>query len=112
MSRNISESFDDEARDDAYLKLMSDLEIKNVSRYEEQARYLIRKKFLVIQIDNLWVKYSLDRFGCSCDVSYDSGKSFSQHSWSRLGWRKKTKEKWLPSYFAQTEADVKFGLEN
>jgi hypothetical protein len=112
MSSHGSENFDDEARDDAYFTLLDELESKNISRYEEQARQLIQRKFLILQIDNLWVKYSLDRFGCSCDVSYDSGNSYIEHSWSRLGWGRKKKEKWLPAYFAQTEADVKFGLGN
>ena len=107
-----SENFDDEARDDAYFALLDELESKNVSRYEEQAKELIKRKSLVLQIDSLWVKYSLGQLGCSCDISYDSGNSYSEHSWCRLGWGRKKKEKWLPAYFAQTEADVKFGLEN
>jgi len=112
MSGDNSENFDDEKRDDAYFAILDELESKNVSRYEEQAKELIKRKSLVLQIDNLWVRYSLDRLGCSCDVSYDSGNSYNEHSWSRLGRGRKNKEKWLPAYFAQTEADVKFGLAN
>ena len=70
------------------------------------------EKSLVIQIENFWVKYSLDRYGCSAAISHDAGESFSEHSWSRLGWSKKKKGKYLPTFLAKTETDVKFGLEN
>ena len=112
MSVNDAENFDDVERDKAYFKLFFELESKNLALYEELARNLIKQKSLVIQIDNFWVKYSLDRYGCSAAISQDAGRSFSEHSWSRLGWSKKNKEKHLPTFFAQTETDVKFGLEN
>ena len=111
MSVNDSENFDDVVRDDAYFELFFELESKNSALYEELARKLVKQKSLVIQIDNFWVKYSLDRYGCSAEVSRDSGQSFSEYSWSRLGWSKKNKEKHLPTFLAQTETDVKFGLE-
>ena len=112
MTLDNSENFDDVERDNAYFNLFFDLESKNSALYEELARKLIKQKSLVIQIDNFWVRYSLDRYGCSAEVSSDSGQSFCEHSWSRLGWSKKNKEKHLPTFLAQTETDVKFGLEN
>ena len=112
MSKDSTENLDDVARDDAYFALFEELISQNGSRYEQQARSLIENRSLVLKVDNLWVKYALDRNGCKCNVSYDSGKSFSEYAWTRLGWTRKNKEKRLPSFFAQTEADVKFGLEN
>ena len=112
MSLNNSENFDDVERDNSYFNLFFELESKNSELYKELARKLIKQESLVIQIDNFWVRYSLDRLGCSAEVSRDSGQSFSEHSWSRLGWSKKNKEKHLPTFLAQTETDVKFGLEN
>jgi hypothetical protein len=112
MSVNDSENFDDVERDDAYFDLFFELEIENAAQYEELTKRLIKEKSLVIQIENFWVKYSLDRYGCSAEISQDAGQSFSEHSWSRLGWSKKNKEKHLPTFLAQTETDLKFGLEN
>lgn len=112
MSQDDSENFDDIERDNAYFDLFFELESKNAAQYEELTRKLIKEKSLVIQIDNFWVKYTLDRYGCTSEISRDSGRSFSEHSWSRLGWGKKKKGKYLPTFLAQTETDVKFGLEN
>jgi hypothetical protein len=112
VTQNSSENLDDAVRDDAYFALFGQLISQNSSRYEEQARSLLKEKSLVLRIDNLWVEYSLDRNGCRCNISYDSGNTFSKYAWTRLGWTRKKKEKKLPSFFAQTEADVKFGLEN
>ena len=112
MPDNTSENFDDVERDNAYFDLFFELEIKNAAQYEELTRRLIKEKSLVIQIENFWVKYSLDRYGCSAAISQDAGQSFSEHSWSRLGWSKKKKGKYLPTFLAKTETDVKFGLEN
>lgn len=112
MLKNDSENFDNEARDDEYFALFCELESQNFSRYEQQAKNLIKEKTLVLQVDDLWVKYSLDRYGCFCDISRDAGTTFFNHSWSRLGWSNKKKERCLPTFFAQTETDMKFGLEN
>jgi hypothetical protein len=112
MSEIQSENFDDEVRDYAYFKLFFEIESQNAAQYQEMAKKLIKEKSLTLQIENFWVKYSLDRYGCSAKISRDAGISFSEHSWSRLGWGRKRKEKWLPSFFAKTETDVKFGLEN
>jgi hypothetical protein len=112
MSQENLENFDDVERDNAYFDLFFELEAKNAAQYEELTKRLIKEKSLVIQIDNFWVKYSLDRYGCSASISQDSGRSFSEHSWSRLGWSNKKKGKYLPTFLAKTEADVKFGLEN
>lgn len=112
MSQDSAENLDDAVRDDAYFALFGELISQNSSRYEEQASSLLKEGSLVLRVDNHWVKYALDRNGCTCDISYDSGKTFSKYSWTRLGWTRKNKEKRLPSFFAQTEADVKFGLEN
>ena len=112
MSLNNSENFDDVERDNAYFDLFFELEKKNAAQYEELTKRLIKAKSLVIQIENFWVKYSLDRYGCSAAISQDAGQSFSEHSWSRLGWSKKKKRKYLPTFLAKTETDVKFGLEN
>ncbi len=112
MEEKSLDNFDDEARDEAYFSLFLELESQNISRYEQQAKEIIKQKTLVLQVDNLWVKYSLDRYGCSCEISRDAGMTFSDHSWSRLGWSNRKKEKSLPTFFAQTETDVKFGLGN
>jgi len=112
MSVNDAENLDDVERDNAYFDLFFELEIKNAAQYEELTRRLIKEKSLVIQIENFWVKYALDRYGCSAAISQDAGQSFREHSWSRLGWSKKKKGKYLPTFLAKTETDVKFGLEN
>ena len=112
MTQENIENFDDVERDNAYFDLFFELEKKNATKYEELTKRLIKEKLLVIQIENFWVKYSLDRYGCSAAISRDAGQSFSEHSWSRLGWSKKKKGKYLPTFLAKTETDVKFGLEN
>ena len=112
MTQENPENLDDVERDNAYFDLFFELEIENAAQYEELTRRLIKEKSLVIQIENFWVKYALDRYGCSAAISQDAGQSFSEHSWSRLGWSKKKKGKYLPTFLAKTETDVKFGLEN
>jgi hypothetical protein len=112
MSNDRAENIDEVARDETYFDLYHQLESQNISRYEEQARELIKKKTLVLKVDNCWIKYSLDRQGCSSHIFQDIENTISAKSWIRLGWSRRKKERGLPSFFAKTETDVKFGLGN
>jgi len=112
MSLDRGDNFEDAARDEAYIQLYHQLESQNSSRYEELAKELINKKTLVLKVDNFWIKYSLDRKGCSSHIFQDSENAISARSWIRLGWSRKKKERELPTFFAKTETDVKFCLGN
>jgi hypothetical protein len=107
MSDRYEESLSDEARDQAYFALFAELAERNDSIYEEQATQLLRDRNLTIRLEDVWLKYSLDRVGCSCSVSED-GLSFFETSWTRLGWRKKEKIERLPFFFAKTETNHLF----
>lgn len=112
MSDNREKDIEDESRDEAYFELYHQLESQNISRYELQAKELIKKKTLALKVDDFWVKYSLDRLGCSCHIFQDLENTISVKSWTRLGWSRRKKERGLPTFFAKTETDVKFGPGN
>lgn len=112
MTDERSELFNFEARDEAYFELYSEIESQNFSRYEEQAKELLKQKSLTLKVDNYWIEYSLDRRGCSSYVHEDAENTISVRSWVRLSWGRKKKGRQLPYFFAKTETDVKFGLGN
>lgn len=112
MSDNREKNIEDESRDEAYFELYHQLESQNISRYEMQAKELIKKKTLALKVDDFWVKYSLDRLGCSSHIFQDLENTIIVKSWTRLGWSRRKKERGLPTFFAKTETDVKFGLGN
>lgn len=90
----------------AYFEYIFQLESKNQVRYESQARELIRKKKLIIEVDGALIRYKLELFGFRCEISRDSGESFQFTSWQKMRWRKSEKFAELPLLFATTEADL------
>ena len=89
-----------------YFEYIFQLESKNQARYESQARELIRKKKLTIEVDGALIRYKLELFGFRSEISRDSGESFQLTSWHKMRWRKSEKVAALPLLFATTEADL------
>ena len=100
-SKNVSSD-----SESAYFEYIFQLESKNQARYESQARELIRKKRLIIEVDGALIRYKLELFGFRCEISRDSGESFQLTSWHKIRWRKSEKVAALPLLFATTEADL------
>jgi len=100
-SKNVSSD-----SESAYFEYIFQLESKNQARYESQARELIRKKKLTIEVDGALIRYKLELFGFRCEISRDSGESFQFTSWHKMRWRKSEKVAALPLLFATTEADL------
>ena len=112
MAHSIEEVTPNSEWDDAYFAFVEELLTKNNSRYESQTFELLKSRELSLKIENVVVRYRLDRVGCSFHVSVDSGVNFSAQSWTRLGWRKSQKRQGLPLFFAKTEADLLFKDDN
>jgi hypothetical protein len=91
-----------------YFDLISTLLVENRVRYEQQARELIVIRTMKVAIHENVGLYKLDRVGCRFEISHDQEMTFTNSSWTRLGWRKKNKERYLPAFFAQTEASAIF----
>ena len=91
-----------------YFDLISTLLVENRVRYEQQARELIVIRTMKVAIHENLGLYKLDRVGCRFEISHDQEMTFTNSSWTRLGWRKKNKERYLPAFFAQTEASAIF----
>ncbi len=97
---------EDLAKERAYFSLISELLDKNKSRYENEARELIKNGKRFSNIDGCVLQFKLARVGCSFKLSGDQGKTFEERSWTRLGWRKSAKLTYLPFFFAGCEATV------
>lgn len=87
-----------------YFQLIYDLEVKNQSRYETQAKLLMKNGEFSITINNSLLLYTLEDGGCSFRVSTDGGFDYCKLGWSSLGRRKHEKLKRLMEEFAESEA--------
>lgn len=96
----------DETAEDLYYAFVKNLFDSNISKYEAQAKDLIRTKYLHTEVGGTNVRYKLSLRECLCEVSLDSGDNFLNKSRTRLGWRKKEKLQALPLLFAKTEASL------
>jgi hypothetical protein len=108
MSANSSSENLDSEIELRYFDLISTLLVENKVRYEQQARELIVIRTMKVAIHENVGLYKLDRVGCRFEISHDQEMTFTNSSWTRLGWRKKNKERYLPAFFAQTEASAIF----
>ncbi len=99
---------EDAEREQAYFQFISELAIKNSSRYESQAQELVSNRKINLTLQNVPISYKLSRIGCSFSVSEDGGTTFEEISWVRTGWRKSKKQQYLSEFFAQCETSVLF----
>ncbi len=108
MANSAKRRFLDSKRDEAYFTLVNDLVTRHQSRYEQQAKELVRNRQLSTIIEETPVRYKLEFRGCSFEVSYGLDNKYQQVSWVRMGWRKSDKLSKLPLFFAGTEAKLLF----
>ncbi len=97
---------EDLAEERAYFSLINELLDKNKSRYEIEARELIKNGKRFSNIDGCLFQFKLTRVGCSFKFSKDQGGTFEECSWTRMGWRKSAKLTYLPFFIAGCEAKV------
>lgn len=110
---NEGESFltpEDLEREQAYLQLICDLEVKDRSRYEKQAELLLKRGELSITLNGSLLLYTLENGGCSFRVSKDGGFDFNKLWWTSLKRRKHEKVETLIGKFANSEAQVILNL--
>jgi len=108
MSANPSSENLDSESELRYFDLISTLLDENKVRYEQQARDLLVSRTIRVAIQESLGLYRLDRVGCRFLISHDQGNTFTNSSWTRLGWRKNDRKRYLPAFFAQTEASAIF----
>jgi len=100
-----NDSLLDDAWDARYFGLILELEEENSSRYESQTLRILKDKSFELSILNSKIKYQLTRTGCTFYI-YNSNGFCTETSWTRMGWRKGSKIKALPNFFAKSEADA------
>ena len=106
MSPNTDENtLRDDAWDARYFGLILELEEENSSRYESQTLRILKDKSFELSILNYKIKYQLTRTGCTFHI-YNSNGFCEETFWTRMGWRKASKIKALPNFFAKSEADA------
>ena len=98
-------SLRDDAWDARYFGLILELEEENSSRYESQTLRILKDKAFELSILNSKIKYQLTRTGCTFYI-YDSRGFCTEACWTRMGWRKASKIRALPNFFAKSEADA------
>jgi hypothetical protein len=106
MSYDESNDFSDSDESDvAFFTLILELLEKNSSRYESQAKQLIKDKKFERVVKGVPVKYKLDLNGGTYVIG-DENSKIVRTSWTRFGWRKSSKLLALPDFFAKSEAEV------
>jgi hypothetical protein len=86
--------------------LVLDLGESQSERYMAQATQLFNARTIEVPIKESIGQYELGFFDCQFLISHDNGESFVKIARTRLGLRKKDKERELTTFFAQTEATV------
>lgn len=104
-----TEPLEDEVRDEKSFALIYDLAKKNASRYERQARSLLKQKILEVYVESIGIKYQITLTGC-WSITSRNLKGYSSKNWTRMGWRRSSKMKALPMFFAVSEANVLLDL--
>lgn len=97
---------EDLERERDYFQLVSDLEVRNLSRYEKQAELLLKSGEFSITLNDSLLLYTLEDGGCSFRVSKDGGFDFYKLRWTNLSRRKREKLKTLIWEFANSEAST------
>ncbi len=100
-----SDSLRDDAWDARYFGLILELEEENSSRYESQTLRILKDKSFELSILNSKIKYQLTRTGCTFQI-YNSNGFCTETCWTRIGWRRASKIRALPNFFAKSEADA------
>jgi hypothetical protein len=100
-----SDSLRDDAWDARYFGLILELEEENSSRYESQTLRILKDKSFELSILNSQIKYQLTRTGCTFHI-YNSKGFCTETFWTRMGWRRASKIRALPNFFAKSEADA------
>ena len=95
----------DDEWDTRYFGLISELAVKNASRYELQTDELLKKRVLKIEFKGANIEFKLTPKGCWFYTD-DPQSQRSTNSWVRMGWGKSTKRRSLPNYFAEAEASI------
>ena len=88
-----------------YFSLIDELSKKHAARYEFQTNKLLKKHALRVEFDQALIDFKITLWGFSYQTN-DAQGQFYRNSWVRMGWRKSTKRKELPFYFAEAEASV------
>ena len=100
-----NDSLRDDAWDARYFGLILELEEENSSRYESQTLRILKDKSFELSILNSQIRYKLTRTGCTFYI-YNSNGFCTETCWTRMGWRKASKIRALPNFFAKSEADA------
>jgi len=109
-SISVSKSPEDDLWDAKYFGLILELTEKNASRYEVQTFQLLKEKFLEVETNGFVITYTIHRTGCSSSFAAPEG-GHGRRSWVRMGWKKSSKIKALPNFFASSEANMLLGLD-
>lgn len=104
------EPFEENEEDQAFIDLFGRFYYENRSRYEIQAKKLLREGLLLVPVGNSILKYWLEDEGASYSVSHDQGLTFSNSlGLTPLHWRRGVRIRRLVEYFAHSE--VRASLE-
>lgn len=99
------EPFVETDADQAFLDLFARFHHENKSRYEYQARKLLREGILLVPVGNSILKYWLEDEGASYSISDDQGVTFSNSlGLAPLHWRRGVRIRRLVEQFAHSEA--------
>lgn len=91
--------------DQAFLDLFTRLHHENRSRYEHQAKELLRQGALLVPFSNSVLKYWLEDEGAAYSISDDQGLTFSNSlGLVPLHWRRGVRIRRLVEQFAHSEA--------
>ena len=96
----------DETDDSEYFEFIFKLEEENESRYQAQARELVKSKTLITELNGILIRYKLSFRYFLCEISFDGGENYHSKSLARMRWRKAEKLEALPLLFADTEASL------
>jgi hypothetical protein len=103
-----NKEFDGLSAEDEFWIFASQLSLQNASRYEAQARELIKKRTIKLELEGIPVRYRLNLTGCWFEIPGEVENEFHKKTWNRFGFGKAAKLKALPGFFAHTEAGLLF----
>jgi methylphosphotriester-DNA--protein-cysteine methyltransferase len=99
------EPFVETDADQAFIDLFAQLHHENRSRYELQAKDLLRQGLLLVLVGNSILKYWLEDEGAAYNISDDHGVTFSNTlGLTPLHWRRGVRIRRLVEQFAHSEA--------
>lgn len=99
------EPFIETEAEQAFLDLFTQFHYENKSRYEHQAKELLRDGHLLVPIDNSILKYWIEEEGAGYSISHDQGVTFSNSlGLTPLNWRRGVRIRRLVEQFAHSEA--------